>query len=40
MGQKIVGQSDTGYWLMGLVWILLVGAGLVGLLLVLTWPRH
>lgn len=41
MGQKIVGQKEPfGYWLMGLVWILLVGAGLVGLLLVLTWPRH
>lgn len=40
MGQKIVGQKEPfGYWLMGLVWVLFVGAGLVGLLLLITWPR-
>lgn len=40
MGQRIVGQKDPlGYWLAGLFWVLLVGAGLVGLLLLLIWPR-
>lgn len=40
MGQRIVGQKDpVGYWLLGLFWVLLTGAGLVGLLLLLTWPR-
>jgi hypothetical protein len=40
MGQRIVGQKDPiGYWLLGLVWVLMFGAGVLGLLLFLVWPR-
>ena len=40
MGQKIVGQKEPfGYWLLGLFWVLLTGAGLIGLIVLLNWPR-